>query len=39
MRDNNCFAHQCPGEADPWQRIRDAGDGHEPPPDYEVWAR
>ncbi len=25
MRDNNCFAHQCPGEADPWQRIRDAG--------------
>ena len=25
MRDNDCFAHQCPGEADPWQRIRDAG--------------
>ena len=25
MRDNNCFAHQCAGEPDPWQRIRASG--------------
>lgn len=25
MRDNGCFAHQCPGEPDPWQRIQAAG--------------
>lgn len=25
MRDNNCFAHQCSGEPDPWARIRNAG--------------
>ena len=36
MRDNNCFAHQCPGEADPWQRIRDAG---YPSPASEVIGR
>lgn len=36
MRDNDCFAHQCPGEADPWQRIRDAG---YPSPASEVIGR
>lgn len=36
MRDNNCFAHQCPGEADPWQRMRDAG---YPSPASEVIGR
>jgi hypothetical protein len=25
MRDNDCFAHQCAGEPDPWARIRAAG--------------
>ena len=25
MRDNNCFAHQCTNEPDPWARIRNAG--------------
>lgn len=25
MNDNACFAHQCPGEPDPWQRMRNAG--------------
>lgn len=25
MRDHDCFSHVCAGEADPWQRMRDAG--------------
>ncbi len=25
MRDHDCWAHQCPGEPDPWQRIKAAG--------------
>lgn len=25
MLDNNCFNHQCPGEPDPFQRMRNAG--------------
>ena len=36
MRNSDCFAHQCPGEADPWQRIRDAG---YPSPASEVIGR
>ena len=36
MRDNDCFSHQCPGEADPWTRIRDAG---YPSPASEVIGR
>lgn len=36
MRDNNCFAHQCPGEADPWQRMKTAG---YPSPASEVIGR
>jgi len=36
MRANDCFSHQCPGEADPWQRIRDAG---YPSPASEVIGR
>ena len=25
MWDHDCFAHQCPGEPDPWERIKAAG--------------
>lgn len=36
MRNVNCFSHQCPGEADPGQRMRDAG---YPSPASEVIGR